>query len=304
MTFHLGIKSDPIEYRYSYDWLFSFMQRKQIRFLQLGTFFELYHLADDWFYELSDGAARYDVRIKSCFTAHRELGGFFSGNVHMARVGRRCYERLIEVASLLGADFAGSNPGAVLRDMPETKHDGIARYLNHLDELSHIAATRGLNGITMEPMSSLFEPPSTPEEIEMMVTFLARDLGRVANRVPLYLCGDVSHGLVGADGSVLYGHETVFEHSIPWMAEFHFKNTDSAYHGTFGFGAGDGKRGIVDLTRIRDIVFDNADLWPVDQVVGYLEIGGPKLGRDDTDPHLESMLDESIEAIRAVFGEC
>ena len=37
--------------------------------------------------------------------------------------------------------------------------------------------------------------------------------------------------------------------------------------------------------------------WPVSEVVGYLEIGGPKLGRDYSDYRLEKQLGESLAAI-------
>ena len=36
----LGIKTDPIEYRYSYDWLFRLLAEEGIRQVQLGSFFE------------------------------------------------------------------------------------------------------------------------------------------------------------------------------------------------------------------------------------------------------------------------
>ena len=49
MKIQLGIKSDPVEYRYSYEWLFRIMEQENIKNLQLGTFFELYQLPDEWF---------------------------------------------------------------------------------------------------------------------------------------------------------------------------------------------------------------------------------------------------------------
>lgn len=297
---HLGIKSDPVEYRYSYEWLFRFMHRKGLKFLQLGSFFELYHLSDAFFIELRDTASAYGVRIKSCFTAHRELGGFFTGNHHLESVARRCYERFIEVASLVGADYVGSNPGAIYRDNGRYKISAIACYTRHMNELSHIAGDHGLSGLTLEPMSSLFEPPTTPDEITSMIAACRVD--RTAG-VPVYICGDISHGLIDHNNGLVYGHERLFEHAIPWMAEFHFKNTDSSYNSTFGFGSDNDERGIVDLGRIRQIVYENESAWPVEEVVGYLEIGGPKLGRDYSDPLLESQLEDSVDGIRAVFHE-
>ena len=77
LRFELGVKSDPILYRYSYDWLFALMAGEGVRHLQMGTFFELYDLPDTWFRELRVKAADAGITISSIFTAHRELGGFF-----------------------------------------------------------------------------------------------------------------------------------------------------------------------------------------------------------------------------------
>ena len=78
VTIEIGIKTDPITYRYSYPWLFKFMQRHGLHKAQLGSFFELYQLPDAWFLQLREQAQAHDVVLSSVFTAHRELGGFFS----------------------------------------------------------------------------------------------------------------------------------------------------------------------------------------------------------------------------------
>jgi ribulose-phosphate 3-epimerase len=152
MNFLLGVKSDPIEYRYSYEWLFALMRDHGICRLQLGSFFEMYSLPDSYFYDLRALAERYNIRIKSVFTAHRELGGFFSGDARLSAVARENYERLIEVAALLGAEYAGSNPGAVYRDRMKSKERGIACYLSNMKELTHKAKELGLIGLSIEPM--------------------------------------------------------------------------------------------------------------------------------------------------------
>ncbi len=41
---HLGIKTGSIEYRYSWDWLFRILAEEDIRYVQIGTFFEIYQL--------------------------------------------------------------------------------------------------------------------------------------------------------------------------------------------------------------------------------------------------------------------
>ena len=54
MILNLGIKTDPIEYRYSYQWLFHIMNSHNIRHMQLGSFFEMYSVGDEYFHELRE----------------------------------------------------------------------------------------------------------------------------------------------------------------------------------------------------------------------------------------------------------
>src|SRR5262245_50240577 len=116
----LGVKSDPIEYRYSHPWLFRLLAEEGVELVQLGTFFEIYQLPDEYFHDLKRQADSHGVRIDSLFTAHRELGGFFRDEPGYEKVARRNFERLIEVGAILGARSVGSNPGAVMRDrMPQ-----------------------------------------------------------------------------------------------------------------------------------------------------------------------------------------
>jgi ribulose-phosphate 3-epimerase len=299
----LGIKTDPIETRYSYSWLFDIAREEGIPFIQLGSFFELYSLEDNYFRELRVLAGQKQVKIKSVFTAHRELGGFFYDNPYMEKVARKQFEKLIHVASVLGADFCGSNPGAVYRDQPATKQKGIERYLFHMKELMHLAREKGLQGLTMEPMSSMAEPPTTPEEIDFMMGELhSYHQQNAGNTVPFFLCGDISHGLADPDYRVKHTHTELFMHGIPWMAEFHLKNTDSNFNSTFGFSGEECKKGIVDLEEIKGIIVENREKFPVRDLVAYLEISGPKVGRDYSDPLLERSLRESLRAIKQVFG--
>jgi len=303
MEFKLGIKSDPIEYRYSYDWLFGLMREQGLDELQLGTFFELYSLDDEYFINLRKQAEKAGVFIRSVFTAHRELGGFFTGNVLLEKVARKNYERLIEVASLLGSEYVGSNPGAIYRDHAAFKDAGIACYLSHMKQLMKKAKTLGLRGLTMEPMSCLGEPPSTPAEIDLMMKTLHTHHNADSDSVPAFLCGDVSHGVADSNKKVLFDNMALFEHGLPYMAEFHFKNTDAIFGSTFGFGSDERARGIVDVGRIMEIIHKRSADWPVPIVVGYLEIGGPKLGRDYSDPLLGKQLSESLEHIKGVVSQ-
>jgi len=66
---------------------------------------------------------------------------------------------------------------------------------------------------------------------------------------------------------------------LPWARELHLKNTDAMYDKTFGFRADERKKGIVDVAAVRTWLQSKASLLPVKSIIGYLEIGGPKLGR-------------------------
>jgi len=258
----------------------------------------MYSLPDSYFYDLRALAERYNIRIKSVFTAHRELGGFFSGDARLSAVARENYERLIEVAALLGAEYAGSNPGAVYRDRMKSKERGIACYLSNMKELTHKAKELGLIGLSIEPMSCSAEPPATPAEIDAMMEELTDYHScHLDSTVPVYLCGDVSHGVADRDFHILYSNMELFEWEIPWMCEFHIKNTDSHFSSTFGFSPSERERGIVDVPSVLSTIYRRAGDWPVEEVVGYLEIGGPKLGRDYSDHLLGQQLTESLEYI-------
>ena len=299
----IGIKSDPIEYRYTFEWLFRLMNRHGVRHLQLGSFHELYLVEDGYLHGLRELAARYGVRIKSCFTAHRELGGFFGANRFLEHAARKSYERLIHVAAVLGADYAGGSAGFVYRDRGDLRDRGLACYVAHMKELMQIAREKGLRGLTIEVMSSTHEPPSTPREIDALIGELGAHHHRHPGAtVPVYLCGDISHGLADAKRRVLHTNTALFLHAIPSLCEFHIKNTDAAFDKTFGFAPEERARGIVDLGDLRRLILENADRFPVSDLVGYLEHPGPKVGRDYTDNTLQAMLEQSLAAILAAFA--
>jgi ribulose-phosphate 3-epimerase len=302
MKVHIGLKSDPIEYRYSFDWLFGLMAELGVRHLQLGSFQELHGLEAGFFRDLRRRAERKGVVIRSCFTAHRELGGFFSGDPFLERAARRCYERYIEAAALLGAESVGGNPGSVYRDRMAGKPEGIACYLRHMGELVRLARRRGLRFLALEPMSCLAEPPTLPEEIEGMLGALNEHHRLHPDAaVPVYACADIAHGYADREGRVVYDNWSLFERAIPWMGELHLKNTDARFESTFGFSAVERKRGIVDLGRLKALIERNAPRFPVGELVGYLELGGPKLGRDYSDHRLAEAIGESIAALREAF---
>ena len=301
ISLELGVKTDPIEYRYSYDWLFEIVADEGVRHLQMGTFFELYQLPDAFFVDLRGRAESHGLTWSSVFTAHRELGGFFYGEPGWEAVARRNYERLIEVAALLGAQSAGSNPGAILRDRMEEKADGTARYVRHMKELMHFAHERGVDMLAIEPMSCLAEPPTLPEEIESM----ARELAAYHQDNPATsgagYCADTAHGYADADGNIVHSHLALLQPTFPYLHELHLKNTDSLFNSTFGFSEEERARGIVDIARVRRLLLDNADTIPKDHLIGYFESGGPKLGRDYSDGHLEEDLRLSLRHLKETW---
>ncbi len=302
MKLELGLKSDPIETRYSFPWLFDLLAEEGIPNVQIGSFFEIYSLPEAYFTKVREEADQRGLRIRSLFTAHRELGGFFYGDPHLAKVARQMCERFLQVGAWLGVDYVGWNPGAIYRDRPESKQAGLDCFHDNLNELSEQAHRLGLKALNLEPMSCLAEPPSTPEEITEMMTRAATFHKAHPDRsVPVYLCGDISHGVADRAHNVIHSNWDLFVHAAPWMSEFHFKNTDAVFSSTFGFSPEEKARGIVDLEKFRAVIEQTADRFPVEPVTGYLEIGGPKVGRDYSDPLLGETLRTSLRALKEVF---
>ncbi len=298
----LGVKSDPVEYRYSYSWLFRLLADEGVRYVQLGTFFEIYQLPDEYFHRLRQEAESAGVEIRSLFTAHRELGGFFIDEPGWESVARQNFERLIQAGGILGAESVGSNPGAVYRDRAESKPRGVQCYLRHMKELMHFAHQCGVGWLTIEPMSCLAEPPTLPEEIAQMAEQLhAYHLEHPQSTARIGFCCDVAHGYVDAQGRVQFDHLELLEAALPRLVELHLKNTDSQYCSTFGFADEERTRGIVQIEPVRQLVLDRAEQIPVELLVGYLEIGGPKLGRDYSDRLLAEQLRASLQYLRRVW---
>lgn len=303
LTLAVGVKSDPIEYRYSFAWLFRLMQEEGVQNLQLGTFFELYLLPEETFHQLRAQAQAHGVRVRSLFTAHRELGGFFRREPGYEQVARRCYERLIEVGAWLGAQSVGSNPGAVLRDEREEKKKGLARYVRHMKELMHYAREKGVSWLTIEPMSSWAEPPSYPEEIRDLAQELqAYHKAHLTSTAQVGYCFDIAHAYVDDRGVLRYKPLELLEAALPFLYELHLKNTDARYEATRGFSEAERMGGVVDIEQVVHTLLQHAGRLPVTELVGYLEIGGPKRGRDHTDIHLETELRASIRYLKEHFS--
>ncbi len=302
MKLKLGIKSDPIEYRYTYPWLFRFMAECGVTSLQLGSFFEMYQLPDEWFVRLKRKAGDFGITIDSCFTAHRELGGFFREDPEWEPVAIRNFRRFIEIGAILGARAVGSNPGAVPRDVMGTKPCGVRRYLDAMKDLMAFARENGLEWLTIEPMSCLAEPPTLPEEIISWGQELtAWHEANPAKTARIGYCSDISHGYWNSDKSSCINHVDLFKASLPWLYEVHLKNTDSSYGSTFGFERVNLGNGIVDVAEFRRLLEENAASLPVETLHCYLEIGGPKLGRDYSDHLLENQLRESLAYLQEHF---
>jgi len=302
LTLQLGLKSDPILYRYSYPWLFGLLAEEGVHHVQLGSFFELYQLPDSFFHRLRAQAADHDIVISSVFTAHREIGGYFQGD-EWVEVARRNHRRLIEIAGLLGARSAGTNPGAVLRDRMGTKAAGWATYIHHMKALLHEAHALGVPELTIEPMSCAAEPPALPDEQRRMAEELNAYHTAHPDTAAVGYCIDIAHGYCDAQKQVLCDHWGLLEAGLPWCRELHLKNTDATYDKTFGFRAEERKKGVIDVAATRAWLQQRADVVPVRELVGYLEIGGPKLGRDYSDGELEDMLRESLRHLRQSWLE-
>ena len=303
----LGVKTDPIEYRYSHEWLFRLLAEEGIRYVQIGTHFELYQLPDEFFHDLRKQADDAGVVIDSAFTAHRELGGFFREEPGYEQVARANFERYIHVGGILGVKSVGSNPGAVMRDRMDYKVQGIACYVRHMKELMHYAKERGVQWLTIEPMSCLAEPPTLPDEIRAM----GEEFSNYHNQHPestarVGYCTDIAHGYVDDGGEVVFDHVQLFEATVPYLYEVHLKNTDAMYNSTFGFSDEERQRGIIDVDQFRNLLIGHSDRLPVQELAGYLEIGGPKLGRDYSDQQLEASLRQSLRFLKESFlnAEC
>lgn len=302
LKLNLGVKSDPIEYRYSFPWLFRLLAEEGISLVQLGTWFEIYQLPDEFFVNLRREAEDHGIEIASMFTAHRELGGFFRQEAGFEQVARRNFERLIEIGGILGSTSVGCNPGAVLRDMMGTKAQGTACYVGHMKELMHFAKEQGVSWLTIEPMSCLAEPPTLPSEVsDMAEELMAYHRQHADSTVPIGYCADIAHGYIDQNDQVGFNHIELFEATYPWLYEVHLKNTDQRFNSTFGFGPEERAKGIVDVAHFRQLLLANADKLPVDEMTGYLEIGGPKLGRDYSDHLLEDQLRQSLRHLKEAF---
>lgn len=302
VNLRLGIKSDPVNYRYSFPWLFRLMAEAGVTSLQFGSFFEMYQLPDEWFSRLRKQAEDHGISIDSCFTAHRELGGFFREDPEWVSVARRNYERFIEIGALLGAKAVGSNPGAVPRDLMGLKPEGMRCYLENMKELMGFAHQRGIEWLTIEPMSCLAEPPTLVHEIvgmaEELAAFHEEETGKTSK---IGYCSDISHGYWNSDQSECVSHLDLFKASLPWLYEVHLKNTDRNFGSTFGFEPANVEKGIVDVSEFRQTIEAHADTIPVETLHCYLEIGGPKLGRDYSDPQLEYQLRASLDYLQEHF---
>jgi ribulose-phosphate 3-epimerase len=98
-----------------------------------------------------------------------------------------------------------------------------------------------------------------------------------------------------------YTNLELLDTALPYITEIHLKNTNQVLESTFGFTPNERVRGIIDVEYVRDHLLANAALLPVRDLIGYLEIGGPKLGRDYSDLELERQLRTSIRYLQQTF---
>jgi ribulose-phosphate 3-epimerase len=114
-------------------------------------------------------------------------------------------------------------------------------------------------------------------------------------------CTDIAHGYADQDGKVIYDHVQLLKATVPYLYEIHLKNTDPQYNSTFGFTEAERNKGIIDVPQVRQLLLNCSDRLPVKEMTGYLEIGGPKLGRDYSDHKLEASLRESLRYLKQAF---
>lgn len=300
LSLKIGVKTDPVENRYSYEWLFRLLADEDVSHVQLGSFVAMYHLPDEYFVDLRQLAAGYGIQISTVFTAHREMGGFFRhDDPAWGEVTRRLFGRMIEIGSLVGAEAIGANPGAVMRDRLGFKDEGWQRWVGFVQEMTHYARDCGLEYLTIEPMSCLAEPPTTPDEVRRMAEqFQTYHQAHPGSTVPVGYCADVSHGYANRDGAVVWDHMQLLEATLPHVHHIHLKNTDNMFNSTFGFLPEEREHGIVDVAAVRDMLLANANVIPMSELICYLEIGGPKTGRDYSDYLLEDMLRGSLQYLK------
>ncbi len=167
----------------------------------------------------------------------------------------------------------------------------------------HYAHDHGLEYLAIEPMSCLAEPPTTPDEIRRMAEeLLAYHDAHPTTTVPVGYCVDISHGYVNREREVIWNNMTLFEAGLPYAHHIHLKNTDNIFNSTFGFLPEERERGIVDVAAVRDLLLSNADIIPMSELICYLEIGGPKTGRDYSDYLLEDQLRGSLQYLKQYFS--
>jgi ribulose-phosphate 3-epimerase len=182
------------------------------------------------------------------------------------------------------------------------KAEGIRRYLQHMQELMFYAHQCGVAWLTIEPMSCLAEPPTLPEEIEEMAETLTAHHRRYPDQTSnIGYCVDVSHGYADQAGAVRWDNMQLLQATLPYMVDVHLKNTDGRFDATFGFSEAERARGIVQIEAVKNFLLANAEFIPVKTITGYLELPGPKTGRDYSDYRLEEMLRSSLRYLRETF---
>jgi ribulose-phosphate 3-epimerase len=185
----------------------------------------------------------------------------------------------------------------------EFKTTGIKSYVAYMKRLMHYAHEYNVQILTIEPMSCLAEPQTLPSEI----LDIAQELRAYHDENPdstaqIGYCFDVSHGYVDASRKPRWNSMELHKTAFPYTTEMHLKNTDKLSEATFAFCPRDRERGTIDIKRIRDFLLENPDQLPFTNLIGYLEIHGPKLGRDYSDSKLEEMLHASIQYLRETFS--
>ncbi len=171
-----------------------------------------------------------------------------------------------------------------------------------MKELLHYAHEKQVSFLTIEPMSCAAEPPTFPNEVNLICSELTDyHLRHLQTTSMVGCCVDTSHGYADRKEVVRWSNMQLIEAALPYITEMHLKNTCSTYNSTFGFTKAERVKGIVNVSEIRNFLLKNTHKLPVKSLIGYLEISGPKLGRDYSDYQLEQLLRESLRYLKQAF---
>ena len=284
ITLELGVRIDPTEDLYSYEWILQLMQEEEIRCAQLASFFGLYQLTDASVLELKARAEHFGVSFTSISAVHRELCGLFRPEKEYQRIATGIFERLVDIGALLEANSVGINVPMVPRhgDTRQEQQDGFRVRLGRLKDLVHRAQERGIDTLTVEHttldqrIAEELDADGTCTQIEAATIRYSFDTRSMAT-------------------------DRMLTHVVPQLHELHLRNTDLNLLGTFGFSERDRTVGIVDIPKLRQLLVSQPGGPHQRWITGYAEVAGPKPGGSHLDKTIQRANRESLRYLRETF---